>query len=316
VLGRDGLLFFGFKGITFVQIIQNRKVLAMRSFLVTCLIALSVGMVSAQTSPRTSTGSTRTNITPSSSSQRSNTASSQTNNRSNKPSDSKSKATTPRTDANSNAAARALQPTAQGRNAESQNANAAPRNTLSRPSLTNQNSGTTARSINNSPKKAAETKVVNPVKVKWMTLEEALEKSKTEKRKIFVDVFTERCGWCKRMDSTTFVNPAVAQYLNENYYPVKFDAEQQKEVVFKEKTYQFKKTGARGYHELAAEWLNNRLTYPTVVFLDESQGTIQPLPGYQDATKMEAILNYFGTDSHKKTPWESYEKKFNQQQKE
>lgn len=154
-------------------------------------------------------------------------------------------------------------------------------------------------------------KAVNPVKVKWMTLEEALEKSKTDKRKIFVDVFTDRCSWCKRMDSTTFVNPVVAQYLNDHYYPVKFNAEQQKEIVFKDKTYQFKKTGTGGYHELAAVWLNNRLSYPTVVFLDENQGTIQPLQGYQDAEKMEAVLNYFGTDSHKKTPWETYQKNFN-----
>ncbi|GAB4496243.1 MAG: hypothetical protein OHK0019_27560 [Saprospiraceae bacterium] len=172
------------------------------------------------------------------------------------------------------------------------------------------NSNTTARNINDASKKAPEIKAVNPVRVKWMTLEEALEKSKTDKRKIFVDVYTDWCGWCKRMDSTTFMNPAVVQYLNDHYYPVKFNAEQQKEIVYKDKTYQFKKNGARGYHELAAEWLNNRLSYPTVVFLDENQGVIQPLQGYQDATKMEAVLNYFGTDSHKKTPWESYQKNF------
>ncbi|HND89971.1 MAG TPA: DUF255 domain-containing protein [Saprospiraceae bacterium] len=147
-------------------------------------------------------------------------------------------------------------------------------------------------------------------KVNWMTLEQALEKSKTEKRKIFVDVYTDWCGWCKRMDSTTFVNPAVATYLNEHYYPVKFNAEQQQDVTLNGKTYKFKKSGSRGYHELAAEWLNNRLSYPTTVVLDESQRLIQPIPGFQDATKMETIINYFGGDNHKKTPWEAYERNF------
>jgi thioredoxin-related protein len=153
--------------------------------------------------------------------------------------------------------------------------------------------------------KPAERGVVN-----WMTLEQALEKSKTEKRKIFVDMYTDWCGWCKHMDSTTFVHPAVAKYLNEHFYPVKFNAEQEKDIVFKDKTYHFKKSGTRGYHELAALWLNNRLSFPTVVFLDENQQLIQPVPGYQDAAKMEAIINYFGSDSHKKTPWETYEKNF------
>lgn len=146
--------------------------------------------------------------------------------------------------------------------------------------------------------------------VNWMTLEQALEKSKTEKRKIFVDMYTDWCGWCKHMDSTTFIHPAVAKYLNEHFYPVKFNAEQERDIVFKDKTYHFKKSGARGYHELAALWLNNRLSFPTVVFLDENQQLIQPVPGYQDAAKMEAIINYFGSDSHKKTPWETYEKNF------
>lgn len=148
------------------------------------------------------------------------------------------------------------------------------------------------------------------VKVQWMTLEEATEKAKTEKRKIFIDVFTDWCGWCKRMDESTFVDPEVAEYLNDNYYPVKLNAEQQEDINFNNKTYHFRKNGARGYHELAAELLNNRLSFPTVVFLDESMNVIQAIPTYLEAPKLETILNYFGTDSHKTTPWETYEKKF------
>ncbi|HRG07218.1 MAG TPA: DUF255 domain-containing protein, partial [Cyclobacteriaceae bacterium] len=43
--------------------------------------------------------------------------------------------------------------------------------------------------------------------VKWITFEEAVEKSKTEKRKIFIDVYTDWCGWCKVMDKNTFTDP-------------------------------------------------------------------------------------------------------------
>lgn len=158
--------------------------------------------------------------------------------------------------------------------------------------------------------KAASLKPAERGVINWMSLEQALEKSKTEKKKIFVDLYTEWCGWCKHMDSTTFVDARVAKYLNEHYYPVKFNAEQDKDIVFKDKTYKFKKNGARWYHELAVLWLNNRLSFPTTVFLDENQQLIQPVPGYQDAAKMEAIIHYFGSDSHKKTPWETYEKNF------
>lgn len=277
----------------------------MRKLLVTCLIiSLAAAAASAQITPRNTnkTGSTKTGLVPAAATDQRNskTSTAQKKERTN----GNAKAKQQSQPENNNAG------TAQNRNSQSGDNNTP--STTSRPSLTNQNGGTAARNVGTTPKKAPEVKAVNPVKVKWMTLEEALEKSKTDKRKIFVDVFTDWCGWCKRMDSTTFMNPVVAQYLNDHYYPVKFNAEQQKEIVFKDKTYQFKKNGARGYHELAAEWLNNRLSYPTVVFLDESHGTIQPLSGYQDAAKMEAMLNYFGTDSHKKTPWETYQKNFKQ----
>jgi thioredoxin-related protein len=148
------------------------------------------------------------------------------------------------------------------------------------------------------------------VKINWMTYEEAVEKCKTEKRKIFVDVYTDWCGWCKKMDSSTFVDPAVAKYMNEKYYAVKFDAEQTKDIAYKGKTYKFVNSGGRGYHELAALWLNNRMSYPSFVFLDEDHNIIQSLAGYQEAAKLDVILHYFGTDNHKKTPWEKYERNY------
>lgn len=149
-----------------------------------------------------------------------------------------------------------------------------------------------------------------PIAIQWMTIEQALEKSKTEKKKIFVDLYTDWCRWCKYMDSTTFVNPNIAIYLNEHYYPVKFNAEQEHDIVFKDKTYKFKKGRPKGYHELAGFWLNNKLSFPTIVFLDENQQVLQSIAGYQEVRKMEAIITYFGSDSHKKIPWESYEKNF------
>lgn len=287
---------------TFVLIKSDLNVIDMRRLLITCLIAFIAGSLAAQPTPRASIKNTvKTTLVPSTSGQRGNSK------------------------ANSRDQGVSTRPPAQDRSGASSalapsldnTGNTGARTGTTRPALAPVTNGsTTAKTVPSATKQANALEEVNPVRVKWMSLEEALEKSKTDKRKIFVDVFTDGCGWCKRMDSTTFMSPAVIEYLNEHYYPVKFNAEEQKEITYKDKTYQFKKNGARGCHELAAEWLNNRLTYPTVVFLDENQGVIQPLPGYQDAGKMEAILNYFGTDSHKKTPWESYQKSFNHQQKD
>lgn len=146
--------------------------------------------------------------------------------------------------------------------------------------------------------------------VDWMTFEEAVEKSKTEKRKIFIDVYTDWCGWCKVMDKNTFSEPKVAKILNEEFYPVKFNAEQRENVTFNGNTFKFVPSGAKGYHELAAALLNNKLSYPTVVFLDEEFRMIQPLAGYQKPEEFHKIIQYIGEDHFKTLTWNDWQSKY------
>jgi thioredoxin-related protein len=265
----------------------------MRKFILCCLIVPLSGLLKAQTNQQTGTptptASTRTSLTPTAGPKTAKPASQSLSARS--------------------AASSTSNPAGQNTHPNNSGAASYARTNL-RPSATQGSGDKTAKSIGTTGKKVAPLKAAEPVKINWMTIEQAIEKNKTEKRKIYIDVYTGWCGWCKHMDSTTFINPAVAQYMNDHYYAVKFNAEQQQDINFLDKTYRFKRDGARGYHELAIEWLNNRLSFPTSVFLDENMNKIQPLGGYLDAAKLEAILNYFGTDSHKTIPWETYERKF------
>ncbi|MDX2136219.1 MAG: thioredoxin fold domain-containing protein [Saprospiraceae bacterium] len=152
------------------------------------------------------------------------------------------------------------------------------------------------------------TRPAEPVGVQWMTIEEAVSLQRADQRKIFIDVYTDGCSECKKMDLSTFGNAAVCDYLNQHYYPVRFNAEQKESIAFKGETYRYVRSGSGGHHELAALWLLDRLNFPTCVFLDENLDIIQPIPGYQDAEKLLTILQYFGTDSHRTTPWETFEK--------
>jgi thioredoxin-related protein len=146
--------------------------------------------------------------------------------------------------------------------------------------------------------------------VRWYTIEQAEALAKKNKRKIFIDVFTNWCGWCKNMEKSTFSQQHIIHYINENYYAVKLDAEQRNEIVFKNKTYHFVTQSGVGFNELAAEFLRGQMSYPTIIFLDEDLNTIQVIPGYRDAAQFEKIMTYFGEDNHKKTPWSKYEKTY------
>lgn len=146
--------------------------------------------------------------------------------------------------------------------------------------------------------------------VKWLTFEQAVEKSKTEKRKIFIDVYTNWCGWCKVMDKNTFSEPNVAKILNEDFYPVKFNAEQREDVVLGNTTFKFVESGNSGYHQLAAALLNNKLSYPTVVFLDENFNMIQPVPGYQKPEEFHRMIQFIGQDHYKTITWTDWPKHY------
>jgi len=150
-------------------------------------------------------------------------------------------------------------------------------------------------------------KPVEESPVNWMTFEQAVEKSKTEKRRIFIDVYTDWCGWCKVMDRKTFTDPNVAKLLNEKFYAVKFNAEQRDDVKFHETTFKFVENGRSGYHQLAAALLNNQMSYPTVVFLDEDFKMIQPLPGYREAAEFHKIAQFIGEGHYKTEKWEDFQ---------
>lgn len=143
--------------------------------------------------------------------------------------------------------------------------------------------------------------------VKWMTFEEAMEKSKTEKRKIFIDVYTDWCGWCKVMDNNTFSEANVAKILNEKFYPVKFNAEQRADLVVGGQTYKFVASGGSGYHEFAALLLQNKLSYPTVVFLDDNFNMIQPVAGYMKPQEFHPIVQFFAGDHYKTVKWADFQ---------
>lgn len=143
--------------------------------------------------------------------------------------------------------------------------------------------------------------------IRWMDWDEVMEAQEQEKRKIFVDVYTDWCKVCKKMDNQTLNKDEIAKFINTNYYPVKFNAETRDPIEFRGKTYNYiSTTFGNGYHELAMLITQGKLKYPTYVFLDEHMNILQPIPGFQDCNTFELIISYFAHDFYKTTPWRSY----------
>ena len=116
------------------------------------------------------------------------------------------------------------------------------------------------------------TSAMSQSKIEWMSFEEAAAKTQADPKMILVDVYTDWCGWCKKMDKETFTDPAVISYINSNFYAVKMNAEDSK------KSFPFK---GKDYTEADMARAMRVSSFPNFVLMDASMENITQMPGYR-----------------------------------
>ena len=142
-------------------------------------------------------------------------------------------------------------------------------------------------------------------KVNWIELNNNASINNNGK-KIIIDLYTGWCGWCKVMDQKTFTNKEVINQINNNFLPIKFNAEYQNNVEFNNNIFKYVKSGRRGINELAYYLTNGKLSYPMTIFLDENYKLITLLPGYHKPDFYNLVLKYIGEDYWKDTKWDDF----------
>ena len=100
------------------------------------------------------------------------------------------------------------------------------------------------------------------------SLDQALSDASQTDKPIFIDVYTDWCGPCKRMDQSTFIDSAIGTYFNDSFISLKADAED------------------KNYGTLIADRYDVS-GYPTLLFLSSNGELIMKLVGMQ--TKYELL---------------------------
>ncbi len=100
------------------------------------------------------------------------------------------------------------------------------------------------------------------------SFDEALARARSEKKILLVDVYTDWCGWCKKLDRDVFGDVRVAE-ASRALVAVRINAEKEGEKV------------AQHYDVQG---------YPTVLFVDGSGSVVKRIDGYVDAAEMLQTL--------------------------
>ena len=130
----------------------------------------------------------------------------------------------------------------------------------------------------------------------WKNLKDGLAEAKSSGKKVLVDVYTDWCSWCKKMDATTYTDKSVSEYLSKNFVIVKLNAEGTGSVNYSGQTM----TPAEFAQGMGVSG------YPATGFLQSDGQAITLLPGYLDADKFIHVLTYIATDQYKTKKFQDY----------
>lgn len=128
------------------------------------------------------------------------------------------------------------------------------------------------------------------------TFEEVEELHQQTPKPILIFLYTDWCKICFGMKKTTFKDQEVIKLLNNNFYFIKLNAEEKKEITFLGKMFTYKPTGANtGMHELAAELgtIKKTIRYPTTIILNTVFEIDAQLTGLYNTRKMIDIMTAY-----------------------
>jgi len=132
--------------------------------------------------------------------------------------------------------------------------------------------------------------------LKWTNITDGMKQASTAKKKMLVDVYTDWCGWCKKMEKDTYGDDCVKNYLAQNYVLIRLNAESDsKETVGNEEVTQA---------DIASAFRVDG--YPTTVFLTADGQRITSVPGYMKPAEFLQVLKYIGENYYEKMNFQDY----------
>ncbi len=114
--------------------------------------------------------------------------------------------------------------------------------------------------------------------IAWNGYDKGLALAKEKKKKIYINFHADWCGYCRKMEKETFVDPKVIAFLNDNYIAVRINSDKEPQLS--------RKFNVRGL--------------PANIFLTEQGEAIGNQPGYLDPKSFLEVLTFVKNEKYKK----------------
>ncbi len=123
--------------------------------------------------------------------------------------------------------------------------------------------------------------------ITWYSYKDGIGLMKNQNKKGFLHFNSTHCVYCRLMNTTTFSDTRIIDYLNQNFIPILVNAAEEKDLAFK--------YGVRGV--------------PTSWFLAENSSAIGQRPGFIPPEILLQMLEYINTNSYKSMSFDDYVRK-------
>jgi thioredoxin-related protein len=127
---------------------------------------------------------------------------------------------------------------------------------------------------------------------KFVSYDAAVTKAKAENKYIFVDIYTDWCTWCHKLDKDVYQDPTVQKAFAKNFAITKINAESSTQHTVE---------GGKVMTEeqIAEKW--NVTGFPTLVFLDTTEKPVFAYIGYLPPDKFLKLLDFVSTGAYRQS---------------